>query len=50
MVSCEYCGDETATVWRHRAYGETTTHRRTRWVCADCHPTLARAAAGAGTG
>jgi ribosomal protein L37AE/L43A len=41
MVECDACEDEVLHVWRHRAITETVTHRKQRWVCADCHPKLA---------
>jgi hypothetical protein len=40
MVECDACEDEVLHVWRHRAITETVTHRKQRWVCADCHPKL----------
>lgn len=43
MVECDNCGEDVRSVWRHREYEETMTHRRIQWVCADCHPSLADA-------
>lgn len=40
MARCERCQDTVQRVWRHRDYGETMTHGRLRWLCADCHPSM----------
>jgi transposase-like protein len=40
MMVCESCGAERERVLRHREYGVATTHRVTRWLCRDCHPTI----------
>jgi hypothetical protein len=39
MFTCEDCDDDVEEVLRHREYGMTVTHRVTRWLCRDCHPT-----------
>ena len=43
MVECERCGDDVARLFEHRIRTETMTHRRTRRVCADCHPSVSAA-------
>ena len=40
MMSCERCGDDVDRLLRHREHGVAVTHRVTRWLCRDCHPTL----------
>lgn len=39
MIACERCGDDVEQVVRYREYGVAVTHRVTRWLCCDCHPT-----------
>ena len=39
MFACENCDDDVEEVLRHREYDMTVTHRVTRWLCRDCHPT-----------
>lgn len=39
MYACERCDDDVEQVLRYREYGTTVTHRVTRWLCHDCHPT-----------
>ncbi|MFB1062454.1 hypothetical protein [Natrinema sp. H-ect4] len=38
MVVCETCGDDVSKLFTHRIRSESMTHRRTRDVCASCHP------------
>lgn len=45
MFECENCDDDVEEVLRHREYGVTVTHRVTRWLCHDCHPTAPAATA-----
>lgn len=40
MITCEGCGDDVEQVVRHREYGIAMTHRVTRWLCGECHPTV----------
>jgi rubrerythrin len=40
MVECDDCNEDVATVWRHRRYTDSMTHREIEWVCEDCHPTI----------
>ena len=42
MRACERCEEPVERVLRHRAYGASMTHRVTRWLCTDCHPTPPR--------
>jgi transposase-like protein len=42
MRVCERCEEPVERVLRHRAYGASMTHRVTRWLCTDCHPTPPR--------
>jgi hypothetical protein len=39
MFECERCDEDVERLLRHREYGVTVTHRVTRWLCHDCHPT-----------
>lgn len=39
MMKCDRCDGTVERVWRHREHGLTATHRVTRWLCGDCHPT-----------
>jgi transposase-like protein len=40
MMECERCEAERDRVLRYRAYGGAMTHRVTRWLCPECHPTV----------
>ena len=40
MAECETCGDDVASLWEYRVRSASMTHRRSRWMCADCHPYL----------
>jgi hypothetical protein len=44
MMECERCERNVERVLRHREYGLTMTHRVTRWLCRDCHPTVPNSA------
>lgn len=46
MMECEYCGEHVERTLRYRDYGVTMTHRVTRWLCSDCHPTAPTRSAG----
>lgn len=41
MMQCDRCGANAIQLRRHRAVGVSMTHRRTRWLCRDCHPNSA---------
>lgn len=41
MDDCDRCGDAVSLLLRRRAYGRSTTHRTTRWLCRECHPEFA---------
>ncbi|RKD95072.1 hypothetical protein ATJ93_1922 [Halopiger aswanensis] len=43
MAECDRCGDEVPRLFEHHTRTETMTHRRTRRVCADCHPSVSNA-------
>ncbi|WP_262488516.1 hypothetical protein [Natrinema hispanicum] len=43
MVECERCGDNVSRLFTHRHRSDTMTHRRTREVCATCHPSVPKA-------
>lgn len=40
MEECETCGAVVGRLFGHRIRTEAMTHRRTRRVCANCHPSL----------
>ncbi|QSW99021.1 hypothetical protein [Haloterrigena alkaliphila] len=40
MSECERCGDRVVRRFTLRTRTETMTHRRTREVCAACHPSI----------
>ena len=40
MAECDACGDDVPRLFEHRARTDTMTHQRTRYVCAECHPSM----------